>query len=621
MLLVLLAPTLLSSSLALAEGSENEVGQTTTAQTTATEQTQEETLNSSASTESSSTEEMPETATEVGTDTSSTAQEIAVTTIPAAEPLAADADVVTIPDAALKQEILTTLNLPVGSDLTKTDMERLTSLDLNSSNSAQISSLSGLEYATNLATIYMNIDNKVTDFSPLEQLTSLTYVTLQTASLNSANFPDLTKSTGITNLNLGGTDIDNNVFPKITQLTQLKRIYLDSNMKITTIEPLKYLPNLTSLSVQFCGITDFTVIPEFPVLNNLAAFGQNTGRYDEPTTIGRSSLGYNVAQQTVFLPFSMMPNRMTNFDGYVPPFSTSNSASNTYLDFNGQQLPSNRLQITDQGITVSGVTEDEFKNITSFEYNARLNNPAGTYEQTDGFTFYAISSGTYLHQFNVLDDGQPVTVQYKDTKGNELLPEETLTGFVGKTFAISTPEIAGYTLKETIGNPSGSFTNQEQTVTFIYEEVSVIKKKGTVIAHYVDTDNHTIKADLRFGDVIDAPFTLEQPEIEGYTFKEVIGATSGKVTEEEQEVTYIYTKNKIAEKTDPSKTTASTNQSPANNSTSNNNETAQKNTAAATKKVLPSTGEKAASSLFILGIILVAGAVAYFIFRKAKQKN
>lgn len=620
MLLILLAPTLLSSSLALAEESENGVDQANASQTTGTEETIEGTLDSSASTESSAAEEVPTTVKEVEPDISSESQEIAMTTTQDAVPMATDTEIVTIPDAALKQEIVATLNLPAGSELTRTDMERLTSLYLNSSNSAQISSLSGLEYATNLATIYINTDNNVTDFSPLEQLSSLTFVTLQTMSLNSSNFPDLTKSTGITNLYLGGTDIDNNALPKIAQLTQLTRVYLDSNMKITTIEPLKNLPNLTSLSVQFCGITDFTVIPNFPVLNNLAAFGQNTGRYDEATTIGRSSLNYNIEQQTVFLPFSMMPNRMTNFDGYVPPFSTSNSPSNTYFDFNGQQLPSNRLQITDEGITVSGVTEDEFKNITSFEYNARLNNPAGTYAQPDDFTFYAISSGTYLHQFNVVDDGQPVTVQYQDTAENELLPDETLTGFVGKTFDISIPEIAGYMLKETIGNPSGSFTDQKQTVTFIYEEASIIKKKGQVTAHYVDTDNNTIKDDFVLVDAIGVPFTLKKTEIEGYTFKEATGVTSGKLTEEDQEVTYIYTKNKAEEKTDPAKTTE-TDKSTVKNSTSSRNETAQKNTAPATKKALPNTGEKAASSLLVLGIILIVGAVAYFIFRKNKQKN
>lgn len=91
-------------------------------------------------------------------------------------------------------------------------------------------------------------------------------------------------------------------------------------MNITNIEPLKVLPNLKSLSVQFCGITDFTVIKDFPIMSDLAAFGQNTGRNDPPTTVTRSSLKYNEDEQSVYIPFSMMPNRMTNFDGYIPPF-------------------------------------------------------------------------------------------------------------------------------------------------------------------------------------------------------------------------------------------------------------------------------------------------------------
>nr|WP_223804565.1 hypothetical protein [Lactococcus protaetiae] len=288
--------------------------------------------------------------------------------------LAAPADnIISIPDSFLKQAIVSTLGLAAGSDVTQSDMARLTALTLNS---AQISSFEGLEYAVNLSYIYMNVDNNITDFSPLAQLSSLTMVYLQTSSLTSSNFPDLSKSTGLTNLSLAGTSIDDNVLPKLAKLTSLTSLNLDSNMNITTFAPLKTLPNLKSLNVQFCGITDFTVINQFPVLNNLAAFGQNTGRNDLPTTIGRSSLDYNSDNQTLFLPFSMMPNRMINFDGYIPPFTTSNTASNTYLDFNGVQLSADRLQIDEQGITVLGVTEDEFKNITSFEYNARINNPA-----------------------------------------------------------------------------------------------------------------------------------------------------------------------------------------------------------------------------------------------------
>lgn len=546
LLLSLLAPTLLTPTLVFAEDFTTDSDQAATMQTQTSEESTEASSETTADfTEASSAEEPAETI-PVQEEESAISPETASTTISSEEnaPAAAttfSADSVTIADPFLKQDILKALGLAADSELTQADMDKLTYLSVSS---AQTSSLAGLETAVNLATIYINTNNAITDFSPLEKLTALTYVTLQTTSLTSANFPDLRNSPGITNLSLGSTSIDNDVLPKIAQLTNLKRIYLDSNMAITTIEPLKVLPNLTSLSAQFCGITDFTVINDFPVLSDLAAFGQNTGRNDPPTTIGRSTLDYDADKETLFIPFSMMPNRMTNFDGVIPPFTTSSSASNTYFDFNGVQLPSTRLQITDQGITITGVSTDEFTGIHSFEYNARLNNPAGSYAQPDGYTFYAISSGTYLHQFNVLEDGKPVTVHYQDNNGNELLPTETLNGLVSETFDISSPEISGYDLIDTIGNPSGVFSDQEQVVKFVYKKIPdpIVEETGHVIVHYVDSDNTSIQDDFILSGTVGDTFTTEKLAIEGFTFKEVRGNETGLFTKEDQVVTYVYTK-------------------------------------------------------------------------------
>lgn len=44
------------------------------------------------------------------------------------------------------------------------------------------------------------------------------------------------------------------------------------------------------------------------------------------------------------------------------------------------------MQIDDNGITINSVSPEEYQGIKSFEYNARLNNPAGTYA-VDGYTF------------------------------------------------------------------------------------------------------------------------------------------------------------------------------------------------------------------------------------------
>ncbi|MGG5341955.1 MucBP domain-containing protein [Enterococcus sp. AZ192] len=635
LLLSLLAPILLAPTVVFAEDFTVESDQETTMQTQESEETIESTSETTIdSTETLSTEEPvePTPATEEATSSSTLESTISSDEL-MPKAAAFSADTITIADPFLKQDILKSLGLPADSELTQTDMEKLTYLSLSS---AQISSLSGLETAVNLATIYINTNNAITDFSPLEQLTALTYVTLQTTSLNSTNFPDLRNSPGITNLSLGSTSIDNDVLPKIAQLTNLKRIYLDSNMAITTIEPLKALPNLTSLSVQFCGITDFTVINDFPVLSDLAAFGQNTGRNDPPTMIGRSTLDYDAENETLFIPFSMMPNRMTNFDGIVPPFTTSNSASNTYFDLNGEQLPASRLQITDLGITISGISTEEFTGIHSFEYNARLNNPAGSYAKPDGYSFYAISSGTYLHQFNVVEDGKPVTINYQDDTGKELLPSETLNGLVSESFDIPSKEISGYELIDTIGKKSGVFSDQEQVVTFIYKKIPdpIIEKTGRVIVHYVDNDNQTLKDDFILSGTVGDSFSTEKIAIEGYVFKEVKGNETGLFTKEDQVVTYVYTikdgklepivpttPSEPKEPVSPTKKTPtkSPNEEGTNPVTFKKTSNVLNNTI--TGKKFPATGEQSNSGWLWLGLTLLVIVNTLAMLTKVRQEK
>lgn len=64
-------------------------------------------------------------------------------------------------------------------------------------------------------------------------------------------------------------------------------------------------------------------------------------------------------------------------------------------------LPSSRLSITDDGITVSGVTKEEFDNLDEIEYNARYDFPTGSYPTPPSMTSYTISSGTYDQYFDI----------------------------------------------------------------------------------------------------------------------------------------------------------------------------------------------------------------------------
>ncbi|EGO7660839.1 LPXTG cell wall anchor domain-containing protein [Enterococcus faecalis] len=456
-----------------------------------------------------------------------------------------------MPDPTLQSVVAKSLGIDV-SEITKEQMGKLQTLYIYAADSA-IADLKGLEFAINLSSFYMSGQNQITDFSVLKSLNNLAYVYLMGANVTDDNVPNF--GDNVTRLNLSSANVTDAVFSKIVNMKGLESLSFESNMNITTIAPLTTLQNLTELRIQTCGVTDFTVINDFPKISSLAAYGQNTGRNDAVTSLSAKELNYDPNNQSFFVPFSIMPNRLTNFDGYQPPFTTSNSTSQTYFDLNGVQIPSSRLTITEDGITVSGVTQSEFENIETMEYNAFYNNPAGSYAQPDGYSFYAISSGTYLHQFSInhQEAATDVTVNYIDTDGNELKPSQKISGNIGESFDATTPdyrlEIEGYTLKEVRGNPTGKFTDQPQTVTYVYVKNPV--KAAEVTTKYVDPEGNKISDEVVKTGNIGDDYTTEQKAIDGYTFKEVQGNPTGKFTDQPQTITYVYVKNpvKVAEVT------------------------------------------------------------------------
>ena len=162
---------------------------------------------------------------------------------------------------------------------------------------------------------------------------------------------------------------------------------------------------------------------------------------------------------------------------------------------------------------MSDITPEEFEGIHTMKYNSRLNNPAGTYAQPDGFSFYAISSGTYLHQFaiNHQEAAADVTVEYVDTDGNEIHAPQVITGNVGDDYDATTDvyklTINGYTLdtKQLPKNGTGVMSDQAQTVTYVYTKNSDkgkdSERAAAVTVVYVDKDGKEIHAAKPFKEI------------------------------------------------------------------------------------------------------------------------
>jgi len=160
-------------------------------------------------------------------------------------------------DANLKAAVETALRK---TDPTPTNMLRLTYLHACE---IGVTSLAGLEYATNLAYLNLN-NNNVTDISPLASLTNLDRLWLGDNSIIDVNA--LTGLTHLTDLDLWGNSITD-VSP-LVGLTNLDRLWLGGN-NITDISPLASLTNLTKLYLWDNSVADITSLAGLTSLTDL----------------------------------------------------------------------------------------------------------------------------------------------------------------------------------------------------------------------------------------------------------------------------------------------------------------------------------------------------------------
>ncbi|MGX7129180.1 MucBP domain-containing protein [Enterococcus wangshanyuanii] len=68
-----------------------------------------------------------------------------------------------------------------------------------------------------------------------------------------------------------------------------------------------------------------------------------------------------------------------------------------------------------------------------------------------------------------LVQGKPVTVKYVNEDGQEIAPETTIIGRIGKNYQTKAESISGYTLIRQPENDSGTISNEEQTVIYRYQ--------------------------------------------------------------------------------------------------------------------------------------------------------
>ena len=176
-----------------------------------------------------------------------------------------------IPDPNLRTAVEMALNKQAGAPITVAEMTTL--LGLTALN-ANISDLTGLELATNLALLDLGSklddpdalgnSNSVSDLSPLSGLTAL-----QALYLASNAILDISALSGLTHLyalSLSGNAISD--ISALSGLTNLSELYLTSNA-ISDISVLSGLTNLSRLYLSNNAISDISVLSGLTDLSNL----------------------------------------------------------------------------------------------------------------------------------------------------------------------------------------------------------------------------------------------------------------------------------------------------------------------------------------------------------------
>ena len=167
---------------------------------------------------------------------------------------------VNISDHNLRAIVEIALRVASGAPIVSLDMETLIRLKARNAN---ISDLTGLEFATNLIMLDLT-GNSLSDISPVAGLANLTFLDLDGNALS--NISAVAGLTNLTTLDIWGTPISD--ISPVADLTNLTTLGLGHN-NISDISPVAGLTNLTGLYLPRNHITDLSSLSGLTNLKTL----------------------------------------------------------------------------------------------------------------------------------------------------------------------------------------------------------------------------------------------------------------------------------------------------------------------------------------------------------------
>ena len=229
---------------------------------------------------------------------------------------------------------------------------------------------------------------------------------------------------------------------------------------------------------------------------------------------------------------------------YIYRRKNAGSVKAVYVDEEGNELANSEVL---SGVENAGLPYNTVaKSITHYELVSMPNNASGVFSENE-------QTVTYVYRRK---NAGSVKVFYIDVdSGNNLAEPKILDGNkkLGLTYTTEPENVEFHKLISMPANKDGVFTDEEQTVTYVYGR----KNAGNVTIHYVNSAHLRIKKD----DILDGskklglPFTTSAVDIAGYHFTMVEGVNFGILgssdqrvndgifKEGAQEITYVYQKD------------------------------------------------------------------------------
>ncbi|MHC5409712.1 MucBP domain-containing protein [Listeria seeligeri] len=191
--------------------------------------------------------------------------------------------------------------------------------------------------------------------------------------------------------------------------------------------------------------------------------------------------------------------------------------------------------------------------------------------------------------------GADVTVKYVDADGKELAPEATLSGDVDADYTSEAKTIEGWTLKETPANATGTFSDEAQTVTYVYEKNADNSVTPTPVDP-TDTDDNNTSIDSN----------SDNSKASSESNKVAVKADTTKTPQTSEKETTVKTKTP---QTNAKETTVKTKTADSAKTTMT------------AKNSLPKTGDNVMQNSLLVGLgILLLGGLFVFIRKTKKAK-